>query len=67
MKVTKIVSVKTGKGKYKVYVKTFNNQRHFQNWMEATMSYGTKIIGTENYPEAGEEKLNDSYQVNFKY
>jgi hypothetical protein len=62
-KFTKIISVKTSRKKYKVYVKTFNSSMHFQNWMEATMSYGTKIIGTEDYPEKG---MNDVYNVNFK-
>lgn len=48
MKIVKIVSIKTGKGKYKVYRKEFNDKRHFNNWANATLSYGSKIIGLED-------------------
>lgn len=40
-KVKYMIDVKSGKG-YSSYVKEFNNDRHFENWMA---KFGYKVIG----------------------
>ena len=40
------IDVKTRRGSYKTYRKTFDNRKHFDNWCSAMVGkWGNKIIG----------------------
>lgn len=39
------IQVKLSTGAYKVYVKTFNSDVHFDNWLTFIAKRGIKVIG----------------------
>ena len=39
------IQVKLSTGAYKVYIKTFNNEGHFDNWLSFIAKRGIKVIG----------------------
>ena len=47
MKLT--ITVSWQSGKYTDYKKQFNNERHYENWVDLIIRKGGKIIGTYGY------------------